>query len=259
MKKKLLTGLVMGILIFEFAGMSEASLWVRGGGLIYDDVLNVTWLQDANYAATSGYSSNGCMNWQQAKNWASQLEYYDSVRDTTWSNWRLPSVSPINGTSFMWYPNGTTVTEYNGAKDHGYNLSAPGSAYEGSTGSELAYMYYNNLLQIAKYDVNGNKQEEYGLQDTGPFINLNGEWNYWTSNPDPVPGNATVFHMPTGWQTNLPTDMIGPIGTWVVMDGDVAPGEGYLWNPNPVPIPGAVWLLASCFLGVKGIQRTRRG
>ena len=33
-------------------GTAQAMLWDRGGGLIYDDVLKVTWLQDANYAAS---------------------------------------------------------------------------------------------------------------------------------------------------------------------------------------------------------------
>ena len=38
-------------------GASQAALIDRGGGLIYDDVKNVTWLQDTQYARTSGYSA----------------------------------------------------------------------------------------------------------------------------------------------------------------------------------------------------------
>lgn len=38
-----------------FSGAAGAGLIDRGGGLIYDDVLDITWLQDANYALTSGY------------------------------------------------------------------------------------------------------------------------------------------------------------------------------------------------------------
>lgn len=40
------------IYVFVFALVTEsaqAALYDRGGGLVYDDVLNVTWLQDANY------------------------------------------------------------------------------------------------------------------------------------------------------------------------------------------------------------------
>jgi len=37
------------VLLFSTTGV-YAELYDRGNGLIYDDVLNVTWLQDANYA-----------------------------------------------------------------------------------------------------------------------------------------------------------------------------------------------------------------
>ncbi len=65
-------------------GSAHASLFDRGGGLIYDDVLNVTWLQDANYAATSGYASGGRMTWSAALTWAGNLDYGG------FSDWRLP-------------------------------------------------------------------------------------------------------------------------------------------------------------------------
>jgi hypothetical protein len=53
-----------GVLLAVILGVSSityAALWDRGGGLIYDDVLNITWLQDANYAKTSGYDADGRM------------------------------------------------------------------------------------------------------------------------------------------------------------------------------------------------------
>jgi len=40
---------------------AEATLFDQGGGLIYDTDLNITWLQDANYAMTSGYDADGRM------------------------------------------------------------------------------------------------------------------------------------------------------------------------------------------------------
>ena len=39
----------------------NAELFDRGNGLIYDDVLDVTWLQDAQYAKISGYDADGMM------------------------------------------------------------------------------------------------------------------------------------------------------------------------------------------------------
>jgi hypothetical protein len=49
-----------------FSGAAGAGLIDRGNGLIYDDVLKITWLQDANYAQTSGYNADGLMNWNAA-------------------------------------------------------------------------------------------------------------------------------------------------------------------------------------------------
>jgi|RifCSPlowO2_12_1023861.scaffolds.fasta_scaffold474522_1 hypothetical protein len=41
----------LGLLaVLLIAGRAQATLIDRGGGLIYDNVLNITWLQNANYA-----------------------------------------------------------------------------------------------------------------------------------------------------------------------------------------------------------------
>jgi hypothetical protein len=73
------------VTMFWFTTPTHATLHDRGGGLIYDDYLNITWLQDANYAKTSGYSSTGLMTWSTAMTWAADLNYggYD--------DWRLPT------------------------------------------------------------------------------------------------------------------------------------------------------------------------
>src|SRR5262245_31589516 len=102
---------------------SRADLIDRGGGLIYDTVLNVTWLQDANYANTTGVAPwGGSMPWLDAMNFVAGLEYYDSERGVTWDDWRLPTT-----------------------------INAPTSAGWDTTGqsSELAFMYYVNLGYLA--------------------------------------------------------------------------------------------------------------
>ena len=97
------------------SGAAQAALHDRGGGLVYDDVLNVTWLGDANYAKTSGYDSDGLMTWDQAMTWADTLVYHDSVRNVDYSDWRLASNSPV-GTKWNY--------DYsaNGSTDAGYNI-----------------------------------------------------------------------------------------------------------------------------------------
>lgn len=92
---------------------AQAALIDRGGGLLYDNVLNITWLQDATYAQTSGADSDGYMNWYQAKDWAANLSYYDSVRGVTHDNWRLPGMIDTGTVSCNYAFSGT---------DCGYNV-----------------------------------------------------------------------------------------------------------------------------------------
>jgi hypothetical protein len=106
------------IALFYFASTGESALWDRGGGLIYDDVLNVTWLQDANYAYTSGYDDDGDMSWSQAMEWVAGLEYFDSVRNITWDDWRLPKALPVNP------PDYNFEFSYDGSTDEGYNITS---------------------------------------------------------------------------------------------------------------------------------------
>ncbi len=72
--------LALGLL---FMDQSRAELYDRGNGLIYDDVLDITWLQNA--------LSGGNKNWDTAIEWAANLEYQG------FDDWRLPSMSVSSG------------------------------------------------------------------------------------------------------------------------------------------------------------------
>jgi len=74
---------------------AQANLFDRGNGLVYDDDLDITWLQDANFAAQDPIYSNGAMNWDEAGQWASNLAYDDGFGDV-YTGWRLPNVSELN-------------------------------------------------------------------------------------------------------------------------------------------------------------------
>ncbi len=88
--KRIFALLVMLSVLCGYAISANAVLINRGGGMIYSTDLNVTWLQDANYARTSGYDADGLMNWNEAMAWAGNLVYggYD--------DWRLPTFDPSN-------------------------------------------------------------------------------------------------------------------------------------------------------------------
>lgn len=115
-----------GLLVFCLSSAANATLFDRGNGMIYDSDQDLTWLQDVNYAKTSGYSSNGLMNWHQATAWVNGLVFggYD--------DWRLPIVIDTG------YPGADF--SYSGT-DAGYNVD--------TSISEFAYMFHVNLGNVS--------------------------------------------------------------------------------------------------------------
>jgi len=124
-------------------GTWETTLQARdlnGAGVtdaFYDTELNVTWLRDAN--------ANGLMNWNAAKNGASNLVVGG------YTGWRLPTIVDTGTQS---------CNISHGGTDCGDNVQTKsGSAVY----SELAHLYYTTL---------GNKgysQPGYGLANAGNF------------------------------------------------------------------------------------------
>lgn len=230
-------------------GSAQASLFDRGGGMIYDDMLDITWLQDANYARTSGYKTdnNGKMTWNAANAWANQLVY------SGYSDWRLPTLSPINGTAFN-YNNGFYV--YDGSVDIGYNISAKGSVYVGSTANELAYMNFINLGNIAGYDINGiHYPAGWGLNNSSFVDGSNGNTvgflsvypgSYW-QNAEYDGARGMFFDVGQGAEGVEPKRM--EFYAWAVRDGDIA--------VSSVPAPSA-FILMLTGLGVLGLIKRFR-
>ena len=87
----LLTGL---LLLVATTLTVHAAIVDLGDGLIYDTVQDITWLQDMNYADTTGHDdilyavdTDGTMFWADAVAWADNLIFAGGT------DWRLP-VSP---------------------------------------------------------------------------------------------------------------------------------------------------------------------
>ncbi|MFK8029355.1 MAG: DUF1566 domain-containing protein [Gammaproteobacteria bacterium] len=62
---------------------ANAELFDRGAGLIYDSVLDVTWLQNAQLG-------------QPSSNWAGQMSWAENLSFGDYDDWRLPSMD-VNG------------------------------------------------------------------------------------------------------------------------------------------------------------------
>jgi hypothetical protein len=137
----------------------------NGPEAFFDTVLNVTWLADANFAKTSGYASGygydaeGKTGWHNAQYWAAQL----SVNGVT--GWRLPDVKPVNGSGF------DNSYSLDGSTDLGFNIT--------STQSELAHLFHVTLGNKGIYDDSVNSQWGFGLQNSGPFKNVQAD-RYWS-------------------------------------------------------------------------------
>ena len=228
---------LVGLSVLTFS--ANAALYDRGGGMIYDSELNITWLQDANYAktqhtATNGSqgAANGLMTWTAARTWAANLSYGG------YNNWRLPSANLINGAN--------PCTAYNGSCDTGWNIKR----------SELGHMFFNNLANLSSHDVNGFWQSGSGVMNrsfddggNGSNVSISNLDNsiYWFDEEyAPDTDRAWTLFTSMGWQVDLGKS--STVLSWAVRDGDV----------SPVPVPGAAWLLGTALLGLAGMKRGYR-
>ena len=227
------------------SGAAQATLFDRGGGLLYDDVLKVTWLQDANYAKTSGYAganADGEMNWADANAWAANLVYHDSVRGVDWSDWRLARNSPLGADWNFWGSD-------DGSTDNGWNITSPNS--------ELAYMYYVNLGLKAFWSPAGAYQPDWGIfrngtyggqADVGLVKNLQSHYGYWSGTAyalRPVTA-AWKFNTYSGRQDEELKNNANY--AWAVRPGDVA--------AVPEPETYALFLAGLAVMG-RAVRRRR--
>lgn len=215
-------GAVGACILAAFTSMpTGAALIDRGGGLIYDTDQNITWLADANYARTSGYDANGSMDWSQAMTWAANLSYYDSVRNVTYDDWRLPTTLQRDTSCGFQY----------GVDSYGYNC----------TGSELGHLFYSELGGVAYQSIVTTHDADYNL-----FTNVESS-DYWSATEyAPNPSYAWRFVTSLGYQG--PSYKSNSHYAWAVRDGDV-------YAASVVPAPAAAWLFVSGLLPLFGYLR----
>lgn len=255
--KRLLSILASLALVFTLAASASAALYLRGQGeiissgsfgyaldinrdpietydatgmkfnLVYDDVLNITWLDFTNKDD----------EWWDQMSWAENLVI--NFGGKILSNWRLP-ITDERKANFAGGHGYSGPYDEDGNHDYlyGYNM----------VNSEMGHLFYLSLGFKGYEDKNGNNQPGYGVQDNPYFHNFfnSGNWSgtEYSRNTD----RAWRFYFHGGGQYYL-KDKDSLYQAVAVMDGDV----------GNVPIPAAVWLLGSGFLGLVGLRRKYRG
>jgi hypothetical protein len=169
--KRWLTAALLAATLGVSFTTSAGLVSVDGGAQVYDDDRGITWLANANLAATemfgvSGIAADGRMNWDTANRWIAAMNANNYLGYNTW---RLPSVLPPDG-------------------------GAPCRFWDCSTG-ELGHLYYDEIQATAFNSIlSGNPTE------LAKFTNVLSDI-YWDGEVfPPVPNNAWFFSALTGYQ-----------------------------------------------------------
>lgn len=163
------------------------------------DGTKLMWMQDANYAMTSGFDADGQITQAQALSWASSLTF------AGYTDWRLP------------------VTFQNAAGGGGYNSNSEmGDLYYNALGNTagsfvnagsffniMPYWYWtsvdfvdpNFVMVFSFLDIPTSPQNEAGWEDAGGKFGVTYSWLVRDATNDPirpVPEPATVFFVGLG-------------------------------------------------------------
>ncbi len=218
---------------------AEAALVsVLGGQAVTDTDLNVTWVADANLAATNTFgltygldlgpnggvtnygpsiiATSGTMTWGGALKW---IDAMNAASYLGFSDWRLP----------------TTMFPDLSCSDQAFTVSYG----TGCTGSEMGHLYYTELGGVAGSSILTTHNANYSL-----FSNV--QYNaYWSGTEYAANTLGALSFGADGTQSanykNLYFDVLA------VRSGQVA----------AVPVPATAWLFTTGLLGLFGVARRK--
>ncbi|MBI4937303.1 MAG: DUF1566 domain-containing protein [Nitrosomonadales bacterium] len=164
----LFLALALGAGLFSANGAHAALTLTLGGNGVYDSDLNITWLANANLAASNTFGASnievgGRMSWNAAQSWIGAM---NAANYLGYNDWRLPNA---------WDP-ATYCNGYN----YGYNCNT----------SELGHLFYHELSGTAGSSILSSSDPDLALfqnvqsfiywSDVGYAPNASGTWNFGT-------------------------------------------------------------------------------
>lgn len=190
----------------------------------FDTVLRITWLADANLAATHpfgvpgiGIAASGSMNGNTAVDWITAMNADGGTGYLGYNHWHLPTMIDTNAPGCDYSQTGGT--------DCGYNVQTinttliPGSIIIYSV---LAHLYYETLGNIGWFGTDGLETDCYPgdcLSNSGPFFNVQSNY-YWSGTSIRTETYSAGFSFKNGNQdTNL--NFNDHFFAWPVHDGDI--------------------------------------
>lgn len=231
--KRTLRGIFLLVLV---CGSANAALISRlSGQAYYDDVLNITWLADANAGAGSPYddgsiTTDGRMTWTAAQAFIASL---NAANYLGVSNWRLPTVTDTGTPGCN--------SAYTGT-DCGYNVDL--------TTGEMAHLFYSTLGNSAGFNTSGVLQpcvtagSPYCLTNAGPFSNLKSDDGYW-SGTEYAPNTSIAWYFGfAGGNQGFGSKTVN-FYAWAVRPDDIA----------PIPVPAVAWLFGGAFAVAGAVRR----
>lgn len=236
--------LLVASICLAFASRAQAELIDNHDGTITQvrsDGSRLMWMQDANYAKTSGFDADGMISWVAAVNWSGSMNFAGHT------GWRLPRASE-NTAGSGGYSSQSEMGDlyYNELGNTAGNFENTGPFI-----NIMDYWYWTNTLfedpatamVFSFRDIAGSEVNEAGYQSNGDISDANGTFAWLVRDLDPPrkadvtvwrPGTGIWYTLPDGDSGSYTTTQWGAEGDKPVpgdYDGD-GKSDAAVWRPG---------------------------